>query len=121
MSVSKKLFVGVLVASALGAGAVPATAALKDCPSTKVCLFKDSNYVGLLGYRSGGQSTMNISYVNNDEMSSWSNKNSVYTAAWFSDAGGKGGCYQMNPTTNNHYVGYWYNDRASSWRTDRGC
>lgn len=53
MSVSKKIFAGLLVTGALGAGAVPASAALSDCPSYKMCLFKDADYGGLLGYRSG--------------------------------------------------------------------
>lgn len=121
MSVSKKIFAGLLVTGALGAGAVPASAALSDCPSYKMCLFKDADYGGLLGYRSGGNGLENISYVNNDEMSSWSNKSAVYTGAWYNDADGRGGCFQMNPRTNNRYVGYWFNDEASSWRQNYGC
>lgn len=120
MSISRKLFAGVLIAGALGAGAAPASAALFECPSNKMCLFKDSNFNGLLGYRSGGQNTTNISYNNNDEMSSWSNK-SGYLGAWYEDADGRGNCYAMNSYTNNSYVGYWFNDKASSWRTNGGC
>ena len=120
MSISRKLFAGVLIAGALGAGAAPATAALSECPSGKVCLFKDAYYGGLLGYRSGNQGTTNISYTNNDEMSSWSNK-SGYLGAWYSDANGGGSCYAMNSYTNNYYVGGWFNDKASSWRTNGGC
>lgn len=119
MSISRKLFAGVLIAGALGAGAAPASAALFECPSNKMCLFKDSNFNGLLGYRSGGQNTTNISYNNNDEMSSWSNK-SGYLGAWYEDANGRGNCYAMNSYTNNSYVGYWFNDEASSWRTNGG-
>lgn len=119
-SKSKKVFAGLLIASALGAGAAPATAALSECPSGTVCLFKDSNFSGLLGYRSGGNGLVNISYANNDEMSSWANK-SNWDAAWYSDANGGGSCYDMDSQSTNSYVGYWFNDRASSWRTNTGC
>lgn len=120
VSISKRIFAGALIAGALGAGAAPATAALSECPSNRVCLFKDRDFNGLLGYRSGNLSTVNISYTNNDETSSWSNKTG-YLGAWYADADGRGGCYAMNSYTNNSYVGFSFNDKASSWRTNGGC
>ena len=120
MSLSKKLFAGVLLAGSLRAAAAPATAALSEVPTGMVGIFKDADYVGLLGYRGGGQGLKNLSTVANDEMSSWTNKIS-YTGAWYVHENAGGGCFQMNSWTNNRYVGFAYNDIMSSWRTNGGC
>ncbi|MDO4239684.1 peptidase inhibitor family I36 protein [Micrococcus sp.] len=117
---SKKLFAGVLVTAALGAGAGSASAALSEVPRGYVGVFKNADYNGLLGYRSGGQDVKNMSAVANDEMSSWTNKTS-YAGAWYVDVNGGGNCYTMNSWTDNRYVGSWFNDKASSWRTNGAC
>lgn len=120
MSMSRKVFAGVLIAGALGAGAVPAAAALQDCPSSTECLFKHQNVEERQGYRYGGNPLESISAGNNDQVSSWSNQ-STQVGAWHSDADGRGGCYQMNKGTNSSYVGWSFNDKASSWRLHNGC
>lgn len=120
MSTSKKLFSGVLIAASLAAGASSASAALTEVPKGSVGIFKNADYHGLLGYRSGGGGLRNMSTVANDEMSSWANR-SNYAGAWYEHADGKGACYTMNSWTNNRYVGYWFNDLATSWRTNGAC
>lgn len=109
-----------LVTAALGAGAGSASAALSEVPRGYVGVFKNADYGGLLGYRSGGGGLRNMSPVANDEMSSWTNKTS-YAGAWYVHADGQGACYTMNSWTDNRYVGYWFNDQASSWRTNGAC
>lgn len=121
MSLSRKIFAGVLIAGALGAGAVPANAVLSDCTSARMCMFNNANYGEMLGWRYDGGGVKSISWVNNDLMSSWSNKSSSYNGAWYKDSNGQGACFTMARNTNNWYVGNNYNDMASSWRTGQGC
>ena len=80
----------VLTLVAWGALSGPAMADASQCPASRVCLFSDSNYVGLLGYRQAGLALTNISSSANDKLTSWINKTST-NARWYVDANGGGG------------------------------
>lgn len=118
----RKLIVTVIAAVIAGVvlAPVPAQAGSSLCPASKVCLYDNINFSGLLGFRRARQGLMNISHVNNDRMSSWHNR-TRYTAAWYYDADGKGTCRNMIPYTENPWVNRENNDKLTSWRTDRGC
>lgn len=119
----RKLLASLLIGGAALGGSVIATApamAAELCPTNKVCLFDSRDYASLLGYRSGGLGLANMSAGANDKMSSWKNR-TIYTGAWYTNANGGGSCYNLNANTNNPYVGFAFNDKASSWKTNRGC
>ena len=121
MSISKKIVGGVAALALVSGGASVALAATPSlCPSSKVCLFDRADYTSLMGYRSGGYGLANISPTNNDRMSSWANKSSSH-GAWYMHANGQGSCQNMNAGARVAYVGFWFNDEASSWRTNGPC
>lgn len=99
--------------------AVPvAHADLSQCPSGTVCLFANSNYVGLLGYRSGG-GDQNVSSGANDQSSSWANKGSQW-ASWAHDINMQGKCINMVAGSTSNMA--WNdNDNLSSWRVWGTC
>ncbi|GAA1351649.1 peptidase inhibitor family I36 protein [Falsarthrobacter nasiphocae] len=117
----RRLLAGAAVAAAATTTlAVPAEAALSDCPPGAVCFWNDANFSGSLNWRWGGQGLQNISWWNSDELSSYYN-NSGYNAAFYDHSNGRGACWTMWSGQAVAYVGDWANDRASSWRMDRGC
>lgn len=98
----------------------PEAAAQSSSCRGLVCLYDHNGYRGFLGSRNAGIGLMNISRQSNDRMSSWIN-NTRSNAAWYSKANGEGTCHTMRAMSRNDYVGWRWNDTASSWRTNRGC
>lgn len=107
---------------AAAAVAIPgvASAAISDCPAGKVCLFASNDYTSFMGWRSPGGGVVDISAANNDRMDSWINFSST-NAAWYHDAGGRGTCRTIGAKSQDPNISFTDSDRASSWRTDRGC
>ncbi len=105
------------VGGSLGAagGAAVANAAPDDCSGGRVCVYDNINYSTQLGWRAAGFALQDISSGNNDKMSSWSN-NSGTNACWYTDANGGGVGLAMNQYTDNHDVGWPWNDSMSSWK-----
>ena len=98
-----------------------ATAAEADCPTAKVCLFKDWSYGTLLGYRTGGFSLENISDANNDKTSSWKNRSST-NARWYTGSDATGSCNSLNSGSSNSKMNvFTQNDKLSSWSGTRSC
>lgn len=119
MAIKKSL---VAMTVALASISVPplASAYSSECGNNLVCLFDDANFGRLLGSRAPGIGLMNVSHYANDKTSSWIN-NTWTDAAWYKDANGQGVCSTMTRKPLENYVGFWSNDRLSSWRTDHGC
>ena len=110
----------VLTLVAWGALSGPAMADASQCPASRVCLFSDSNYVGLLGYRQAGLALTNISSSANDKLTSWINKTST-NARWYVDANGGGGCNNMMSNDEDAALSFWDDNEASSWATNGKC
>lgn len=122
----KKMKIGISVGAVVVAGlamtpTLGAQAAWSDCPSAKVCLWQNNDYSGdFLGWRSAGGGLLDISPVNDNRTSSWGNR-STTNAAFYQLAGGEGFCVPMPATSQNPDLADAFNDKASSWRTNRGC
>jgi len=119
----KSKIAALTVAGIVGAGvllASPAQAGSNLCPASMVCLYSDADFVGLLGYLSGGQPLHNVTAGANDKMSSWENK-SKNDGAWFDDANAGGACHNVLSLWESPWVGLLSNDKLSSWRTNAHC
>ena len=116
----KNLAIGCTLAASSILAVPTAQAADWECGGNLVCIFDHANYGGFLGSRGSGIGLMNVSRNANDKTSSWIN-NTWSNAAWYHDANGQGKCHTMTQQSRNNYVGFWNNDRLSSWRTNRGC
>ncbi|WP_407639827.1 peptidase inhibitor family I36 protein [Austwickia chelonae] len=120
--------VAAAVAITLGATlgvAVPSFAAYNECPHRAVCFWNDVNFVNGGGgsgfsWRQPGGPLQNISWRNNDRLSSWANRSKTRAAA-YRDANGGGWCMNMAPEGKSGWVGEQWNDQVSSWRTNGGC
>ena len=116
---------GIITALAVGAGltagmVTPAAAAYYDCPDRAVCMWDDANYGGELSWRQPGFGLWNISWQNNDDLTSWANR-SYTRAAAYEHANGAGACLNLVPRSSSGWVGRWWNDRISSWKTNGSC
>ena len=101
------------------AAAPAAFAYVSPCANNTACLYATTNYQNHIVGQYGGYGLMNIVISRNDSMSSWANKTSR-NAAWYEDTNGGGFCRNM-PRYSELNVAWADNDKASSWRTDRGC
>lgn len=90
------------------------------CPSAQVCLYRDNDFLGLMGYRRAGLGIMNISSGNNDAMSSYENKSGT-NARWYHDANGRGRCVNMLAHRSDNDINTWDDDELSSWATNGSC
>jgi hypothetical protein len=111
--------IGAAAVAAVGTAA-PAFAGSSACPSDAVCIYDDTDYRQMLGYRTAVDGLRNISSTNNDKMSSWENKK-YQDAAWYTDTNGQGDCLNMPSRRQLANVGFFDNDEASSWRTNAPC
>ena len=110
-----------IVIAPLSAVAAPSAVAGGDaCNSGQVCLYEHKDFGAMLGWRAPNVKLMNVSGNANDKMSSWKNRTSV-NARWYQNANGGGFCRTMESWHEKAYVGYWDNDKLTSWATDGGC
>jgi len=116
----KNIVIGIAVAIAIGTSTTPAHAGSELCPSSRVCIYVDENFIGLLGYRSAGGGLVNLSSGAINKMSSWENLTST-DASWYTEFSGVGDCRTMGAGLEKALVVTGYNDRMKSWRTDHGC
>ncbi|WP_331855789.1 peptidase inhibitor family I36 protein [Acidipropionibacterium jensenii] len=118
----KKAFIGVGAAALLLGGlAIPsAHAGSSLCPASRVCIYSDNNYVGLLGYRKAGLGVMNVSGGANDRMSSYENKTST-NARWYHDASAKGRCVNMLAHKQDNDINTIDDNTLTSWATNGSC
>lgn len=113
------IIVGAIALAGVGAG-TPAMAGSSLCDASKVCIYDDHGFVGLLGQRSGGLGAVNVSTGSNDQTSSWENKSS-YNSRWHTAANSSGTCRTMGAKKELSYVGPAANDSLTSWATNGGC
>lgn len=103
---------GLAAALALSA-ASPAQAALE--------LYADANYKGWLGaFTSAMSSPHNMSTNANDALTSFRNI-TPYSAAFYHDKNGGGRCFTARPGDQNAGLGFWDNDKISSFQLGRSC
>ncbi|HEY9824298.1 MAG TPA: peptidase inhibitor family I36 protein [Stenomitos sp.] len=108
--------------------AIPTSKSASDCPSGKVCLFRDANYTGPFYYFSVGSANFtqlpcaactNGVHGNdgtfNNQMTSWINRSSS-RFCWYVRTQYGGTPRVMNTGTSNPNVGAANNDLASSLR-----
>jgi hypothetical protein len=118
---------GKLIASAIvavTAVTVPglASGSLSQCPSGNVCLWGNNDFQWLIGNRAGGNGTItNLSGDANNQMDSWANRSSTYSACGYGGANGTGDRQGWSPNNNDSNVAPWNSDEISSWRTRYGC
>jgi hypothetical protein len=105
-----------VVAGALSTG----SAGSSLCPSSRACIYTDNNYIGLLGYKSGGSGLSNVSAGANDKTDSWENKTSS-NGRWYYDVNAGGNCYNMASHTENPNLGWAPSDELSSWAMNGLC
>lgn len=117
--VKAAIIVGAIALVGIGAGS-PAVAGSSLCGASKVCIYDDQGFVGLLGSRSGGLGAVNVSTGTNDQTSSWENKSS-YNGRWHTNANSSGTCRKMAAKKELSYVGSTDNDKLTSWATNGGC
>jgi hypothetical protein len=116
----KVISAGLLTASLVISGSAIASAGSNLCPSNRACIYIDKDFVGLLGYRSGGGGLINLSDGANDKMTSWENKTSN-KGAWYEHINGDGFCRNMPIDDEIAEVSGAVNDTMSSWRMNGGC
>ena len=100
--------------------ATPAMAGSNLCPASRVCIYTDSGFSGLLGTRSAGGGNSNLSASADNKMDSWENKTTT-NAAWYDDPNGGGTCNTMLANRENSYVGFFSRNGMSSWKTNGAC
>lgn len=91
------------------------------CASSRVCIYADKNFSGLLGTRLGGGGLVTVPVSDNDKMTSYENRSSTYNARWYTNAGGGGKCLNMTKGTQDNDVSWNDDNMLSSWATDHGC
>lgn len=111
---------GVLMVAGLAAAPLAADAGSELCPSGKVCIYVDPQYVGLLGWRSPGGGVVTVSASADNKTSSWENTSGT-NAAWYTYPGGTGSCYNMYRYSQQPSIPWPNYDKLTSWRTDRAC
>jgi hypothetical protein len=99
--------------------AAPALAGSVDCGSSRLCIYTNSNFSGLLASRTTG-GILNLIAEDDNRMDSWENKAST-NGAWYDDRDGRGACNTMSANRENAYVGYFARNGMSSWRFDGAC
>ncbi len=95
------------------AATAPAQAALD--------LYADANYRGWLGSFSQAMTTHhNMSTNANDALTSFRNY-TPYSAAFWHDSNRAGRCFSAAPGDVNSGLGFWDNDKVSSFQLGRAC
>jgi hypothetical protein len=111
----------ILIGSGIVA-AVPAQAALSDCPADYMCIWAYNDHVGAYAPRVHGQSTILVVPSNlNDQMDSWANRSATYGSCGWNGANGQGSPQEWDAGTRDNYVNSGNSDIVSSWRTRGGC
>lgn len=107
-----------LVTTAVAAATLMATAAPAQAA---LLLYANPGYNGLIGSFSSRMSGIhNISWNNNDSLTSFKNQTSMYAAFWH-DTNGGGRCFTAAPGDQNAELGWWDNDAISSFQLGRSC
>jgi hypothetical protein len=91
MNVSMRVLASSVLVAAAGVATVPQVAQAGNplCGASRVCIYDDLNWVGLLGERAAGGGSVNVGSGSNDKMSSWENKTST-NGRWHTDANSSG-------------------------------
>ncbi|MGO1317012.1 MAG: peptidase inhibitor family I36 protein [Cellulomonadaceae bacterium] len=95
------------------------------CAAGRVCVYKDWNSGGGLGYRSTSFSLENLSTAAEDHVSSWENRRSI-NARWYKNKNknknGGGTCFTMSANRENPKMNVLtQNDAMSSWAGNGAC
>jgi hypothetical protein len=109
-----------IVVGGLGAVPIAANAGSNLCPSARACIYVDPQWIGLLGYRSGGLGIINVTGGADNKTSSWENKTTSH-AAWYTLSNGSGSCYNMRSGAELSSIPWPNYDKLSSWKTNGLC
>jgi hypothetical protein len=111
----------ILVGSGIVA-AVPAQAALSDCPADYTCIWANNGFTGDRAQRAHGNATIwNLDGSMNDRMDSWANRSGTYGSCGWALFNGQGSSQEWDAGTRDNNVGPLNSDVLSSWRTRGGC
>jgi hypothetical protein len=109
----------------LGSGivaAVPAQAALSDCPTDHTCIWAYNDHEGAYLPRVHGQSTiLNLPSHMDNTMDSWANRSATYGSCGYEGANGLGVKQEWDAGRRDNNVSPLASDKISSWRTRGGC
>lgn len=84
-------------------------------------IYADANYRGWLGSFSQAMTTHhNMSTNANDALTSFRNY-TPYSAAFWHDSNRAGRCFSAAPGDVNSGLGFWDNDKVSSFQLGRAC
>lgn len=102
--------------------AVPAQAALGDCPSDNMCIWENNNYSAGRDQRGHGQDSITrVSAALDNDMDSWANRSGTYGSCGWDGTNGTGDNQEWDATTRDNDVSVANSDEISSWRTRFGC
>ncbi|MEO3926306.1 hypothetical protein ACQEVC_08290 [Plantactinospora sp. CA-294935] len=122
MNLKALAIAGILAASGMVAAVGPASAALSDCATDRMCSWGNNDYLWMLYSRPHGESNyLNFTGDKNDEMDSWANRSASHTGCMAEDANGGGYKQTMARNSNDNNVSPLNSDLVSSWRTTSGC
>lgn len=121
MKLAKLLGGAILMGSGLVA-AVPAQAALSDCPTNYTCIWAYNDHQGAYAPRIHGQSAiLSVPSHLNDQMDSWANRSATYGSCGYDGANGQGASQEWDAGQRDANVSWLKSDWVSSWRTRGGC
>lgn len=84
-------------------------------------MYAESDYRAQIGWFTSPMTThRNVSLKNNDTLTSFRN-NTPYSAAFWHDANRGGRCFTAAPGDYNAKLGFWDNEKISSFQLGRGC
>lgn len=122
---AKGAVIGASIAISLSLSGVVTSPALagnsEACSGAWVCVYKNSSFSVILGYRSAKFSLQNISAGNDNEVSSWENRTGT-NARWYTEQSGLGNCHTMAKYSELNFMNpFTQNDQMSSWAGTAGC
>jgi hypothetical protein len=121
MRISKKVVLATTLVALSGFSAAGgAQAAFSDCPSNRVCLWGNNDFVYLIAVKAPYEGLRSLSGDANNQMDSWGNRTGR-NAAGYDYSNGTGDCQTFSAGSRDNNVNYWNSDEVSSFRTDRGC
>ncbi|WP_165375435.1 peptidase inhibitor family I36 protein [Sanguibacter massiliensis] len=91
------------------------------CASGRICVYKNWNFDGGLGWRGTSFSLTNLSTSAEDQVSSWENRRSD-NGRWYKGRNGTGTCYTMSAKRENAKMNvFTQSDTMSSWAGNGAC
>lgn len=122
MKVKTVIASAIIVGSGLFLVPGVSSAALTECGTDHMCMWKNNNFSGLIGDRNHGDPAIqNLPTSANDEMDSWANRSAAYAGCMFENANGGGDRQTMARNSKDDNVNPANSDEVTSWRTANGC